>query len=79
MSLRTLSGNRPHPDASDPSLYYTTTDPDSWMSFTISIIGDQLAVMFSPYDTPDLPDRSWAGELVVWNWKTGQIRTVKAS
>ncbi|KIO34644.1 hypothetical protein M407DRAFT_16612 [Tulasnella calospora MUT 4182] len=73
ISLRTLSSNRPHPDACNPSLDHTTRNLNSWMSFTISILGDQLAVMFTPFDDQD-PTR--AGELVVWNWKTGLTRTI---
>ncbi|KAG8954365.1 hypothetical protein FRC04_011691 [Tulasnella sp. 424] len=74
--LRTLSSNQPHPDASSPSLIYTTNDQDTWMVFTISVLEDQLAVMFSPYDGPDPLNVAQGGELVVWNWKTGQVRTI---
>lgn len=79
ITLRTLSSNQPHPDASSPSLIYTTNDQDTWMVFTISVLEDQLAVMFSPYDGPDPLNVAQGGELVVWNWKTGQVRTVRHS
>ncbi|KAG8934777.1 hypothetical protein FRC01_000458 [Tulasnella sp. 417] len=57
-----------------------SVDPGSDLMVLIinkeSILGDQLAVMFSPYDAQDLLDPTLVGELVVWNWKTGLVRTI---
>ncbi|KAI0643365.1 hypothetical protein C8Q79DRAFT_978518 [Trametes meyenii] len=58
--LRTLSGNKPHPDARKPEL--DTPVPASVGSSFIQIVDDVIGMFFHAFDPG----------LVIWNWRTGQ-------
>ena len=75
--LRTMTGNRFHPDAQVPVLRCPPECEGYWparsdleeadIEFTVQIYYDLIACLYqlSPFDGRDM--------VVVWNWKTGQV------
>lgn len=61
-----------------PVLSFTPQDTDSMYGFCLSVSGDTVAVMFSAAhaEVETLPG---PGQLVFWNWKTGQLLSVRAT
>lgn len=69
-----MSEGQPHPGAVLPDL---ENRPTSWGDhiFTIAIVEDMLAVMFSS-TTPEIPNLEGSGELIIWDWKRGELIAV---
>lgn len=74
LQLLSLASGHPHPLATNPILCtsLSVNPPDEW-AFEIKISGNHLGVMFF-----NDGDEASATEFSVWDWKTGEIKSVSA-
>ena len=80
--LRTLSTNKPHPKAAKPVFEYMREDARTEEvrdeSYYLQIMGDLFAILRLPRGPRRVPLHS-CNELVVANWRTGELVTVRLS
>ncbi|KZT51182.1 hypothetical protein CALCODRAFT_558745 [Calocera cornea HHB12733] len=86
--LLTLSSGRPHPAAKHPILTHTCRDDrpqqhqqqpgrSTAYSYLMQVCGGTLACLFLPSErTPQHLRGDVSEELVLWDWRTGQLRAV---
>ncbi|KAG7099024.1 hypothetical protein E1B28_000907 [Marasmius oreades] len=66
--LRTMSSCTRHPQANGDVLVHKQESPDPHLSYSIQVSGEHLGILFHSVE-------AGVNEIIVWNWRSGHIKT----